>query len=94
MKVIVSVAKAYKHRGNHNHKATTKKVWHIYYLEYDDFEEKCEFKSEQCNALQAMYYKAQIQYKKRFYCSDCDTIFDAYVKKRQKEVDCPFCESD
>jgi len=94
MKVIVSVAKAYKHRGNHNHKATTKKFWHVYYYEWDDFEEKWEFKSEQCNPIQALYYKTKIQYKKRFYCFECETLFNAYVKKRQKEADCPFCESD
>jgi len=34
MKYIVSVSKTYIHRGNHRHRDSTKKHWHIYY--YDE----------------------------------------------------------
>ncbi len=91
MKHIVSVSKAYKHRGNFRHKASTKKFWYVYYYEYDDFDEKLYYKSEQINFIQALYYKSKRVYKRTFYCSDCDTKFWSLVKKRQKEIECPFC---
>jgi len=91
MKYIISVSKSYKHRGNHRHKATTKKFWHIHYYEYDDIEEEWYFKSQQISSLLVLYYKLKKVYKRIFYCTDCDTKFWALVKKKQKEIECPFC---
>lgn len=45
------------------------------------------------NSFQAFYYKLTKFYKRKFYCEECDMIFEALVKKRQKAVDCPYCES-
>ena len=92
MKYIVSVSKAYKHRGNYRHKASTKKFWHVYYYEFDDFEEKWYYKSKQINCIQALYYKSKRVYKRTFYCSDCNTKFWALVNKHQKEIECPYCD--
>jgi len=94
MKCIVSVSKAYKHRGNHRHKATTKKFWHIYFYEYDDFEEQWYLKTKQINFLQALYYKTKKVYKRKFYCSDCDSYLIGFVKKHQKTIDCPNCNEE
>ena len=91
MKCIVSVSKAYKHRGNHRHKASTKKFWYIHYYEYDDIEEEWYFKSQQISALLVPYYKLKKVYKRIYYCFECDTKFWALVKKKQKEIECPFC---
>jgi hypothetical protein len=91
MKYIISVAKAYKHRGNHKHKASTKKFWFVYWLEYDEIEEDYNMYSKQISSLLVPYYKRQQVYKRTFYCPDCDTKFQAYVNKRQKEVECPYC---
>lgn len=94
MKYVISVSKAYKHRGNHRHKATTKKFWHIHYYEYDDIEEEWYFKSEQVNFLKALYYKTKKVYKRQFYCADCDNFLVGFVKKHQKEIECPVCKED
>lgn len=91
MKYIVSVSKTYKHRGNHQHKASTKKFWYVYYYEYDEIEEEWYLRTKQISAFLIPYYKAKQVYKRIFYCADCDTKFWAFVKKRQKEVECPYC---
>jgi len=91
MKYIVSVSKTYKHRGNRIHRASTKKYWHVYYYEYDDFEEKLNLKSKQINPILVPYYKVKKVYKRVFYCFECDTKFWTLVKKNQKEIDCPYC---
>jgi len=92
MRYVISVSKAYKHRGKHRHKASTKKFWHVYYYEYDEFEEEWYLRSKLISAFMVPYYKAKQVYKRTFYCFDCDTKFWAFVKKRQKEVECPYCE--
>ncbi len=91
MKYIISVSKTYKHRGNHRHRKTTKKYWHVYYYEFDDFEENWCLKSKQINLFLVPFYKAKKVYKRVFYCFECDTKFSALVKKNQKEIDCPNC---
>jgi len=91
MKYVVSVSKAYKHRGRHSHKASTRKFWHVYYYEYDEIDEDWHLRTKQISAFLVPYYKAQQVYKRTFYCSYCETKFWALVKKSQKEVECPFC---
>lgn len=91
MKLIISVAKTYKHRGNHVHKPSTKKYWHVYWLEHDEIEDEWKMYSKQISPLLVPYYKSKLVYKRIFYCSDCDSKFPTYVKKRQKEVECPYC---
>ena len=91
MRYVVSVSKAYKHRGRHRHKASTRKFWHVYYYEYDEIEEEWYLRTKQISAFLVPYYKAQQVYKRTFYCSDCETKFWALVKKSQKEVECPYC---
>ena len=92
MENVISVSKAYKHRGNHRHKASTKKFWHVYYYEYDEIDEEWHLWTKQINAFLVPFYKSKQVYKRTFYCPDCDTKFWALVKKNQKEIECPFCE--
>jgi len=91
MKYVISVAKAYKHRGKHRHKASTKKFWYVYYYEYDEFEDEWYLRTKQIQAILVPYYKAKQVYKRIFYCPDCDKKFWALVKKNQNEIECPFC---
>jgi len=58
MKYVISVSKAFKHRGRHRHKASTKKFWHVYYYEYDEIEEKWHLQTKLINAFLVPYYKA------------------------------------
>ena len=89
MKYVVSVSKTYKHRGLHRHRASTKKYWHIYY-----YDEDFTFNSEQVSFLKAMYYKLNKFCKRKFYCFECENFFVTLVKKRQKEIECPYCEEN
>ncbi len=91
MKYVISVAKAYKHRGKHRHKASTKKFWHVYFYEYDEIEEKWYLNSKQISTFLVPFYKLKQVYKRIFYCPDCDKKFWAFVKKNQNEIECPFC---
>ena len=91
MKYIVSVSKTYKHRGNHGHKASTKKFWYVYYYEYDEIEEDWYLQTKQINAFLVPFYKSKQLYKRIFYCPECGVKFWALVKKNQQESECPYC---
>jgi len=86
MKSIVSVSKTYIHRGNHRHKSSTKKHWHIYYYE-DGI-----FKTKRVNFLEAMYYKTQKRKRLKYVCRECGNEFVGLVKSSKEEIDCPYCE--
>ena len=94
MKYVISVSKTHKHRGrNIVHKPKTKKHWQIMYYDYDEDVEEIKLYSKFVNPLQALYYKFNKYYKRKFYCTDCENVFEALVKKRQHEVaECPFCD--
>ena len=87
MKYVVSVAKAYKHRGRHRH-FRAKKHWFVYFYEY---EEEWHMRSKQINWLQAVYYRMQKHYRIKMYCTDCREQFLALVKSRKEKVECLYC---
>ena len=87
MKYIVSVSKTYIHRGNHKHRNSTKKYWHIYY-----YDEEGNFKTKRVNTLQALYYKTQKRKRLKYLCIECCSIFVGLVKSSKEELDCPYCE--
>lgn len=91
MRYVISVSKAYKHRGKHRHRISTKKFWYVYYYEYDEIEDEWHLQTKLINAFLVPYYKAKQVYKRTFYCPDCDTKFWVLVKKNQKVVECPYC---
>jgi len=90
MKYVISVAKAYKHRGKHQHR-TAKKHWFVYFYEYDEFEETLHMKSKQVNWLQAVYYMIQKRHRLKMMCPDCGSMFLALVKSFKAKVECPYC---
>ena len=93
MKYVISVAKAYKHRGQRRH-YRAKKHWFVYFYEYDEFEEKWHMNSQQVNWLQAVYYMTQKHHRVKIYCTDCRGQFLVLVKSRKDKVDCPYCYED
>jgi len=88
MKYIVSVSKAYKHRGLHRHRGFTKKYWHIYY-----YDEEFKFHSEQVSYLKAMYYKGHKYKKFHLTCPNCRKTYIFLVKKEKdlEKQECPDC---
>ncbi len=90
MKYVVSVAKTYKHRGNHRHNQA-KKHWFVYYYDHDDSGKLCFF-TKQVNLLQALYYKAQKRHRFKYVCPDCGSVFIAIVKSFKDRVECPNCQ--
>ena len=63
------------------------------YYDYDEVAEEIKLYSKFVNPLQALYYKFNKYYKRKFYCTDCENVFEALVKKRQHKVaECPFCD--
>jgi len=90
---VISVSKTYKHRGRFiKHRPNTKKHWQIMYYEYD-FDGDLALYSKFVNRFEAFYYKLNKYYKRKFYCFECEAVFEILVKKRQKTIDCPYCES-
>ena len=88
MKYIVSVSKTYIHRGNHRHKSTTKKYWHIYY-----YDQERNFKTERVNYLQALYYKTRKVRRIKYFCAECSQFFLGLVKLRNEKIECPYCSN-
>jgi|TARA_B110001454_G_C12486108_1_gene336430 hypothetical protein len=63
------------------------------YYDYDEDVEEIKLYSKFVNPLQALYYKFNKYYKRKFYCTNCENVFEALVKKRQHEIaECPFCD--
>jgi hypothetical protein len=48
---VVSVAKSYSNRGNHQHRPSTKKRWYLYYIDDDG-----KFRTRRISALAALLY--------------------------------------
>ena len=86
MKWIVSVSKTYVHRGNHKHKSTTKKKWHIYY-----YDEEGNFKTQRVGTIQAMYYRTQKRKRIKYVCTECLEQFVGLVKSTKEKIECPYC---
>lgn len=87
MKYIVSVSKTYIHRGNHKHRDSTKKYWHIYYYDEDG-----KFNTKRVNTIQALYYKTQKRKRLKYICLECGDISIGLVKSSNEEIECPYCE--
>ena len=62
------------------------------YYNYDEDTEEIKLYSKFVNPLQALYYKINKYYKRKFYCTDGENVFVTLVKKRQKNADCPYCD--
>lgn len=93
MKYVISVSKAYKHRGRFiKHKPNTKKHWQIMYYDIDEDTEELVLQSKFVRFLTAWYYKFHKYYKRTFYCPECENTFVNLVKKKQKTSPCPYCE--
>ena len=87
MKYVISVAKAYKHRGV-LHKKSTKKHWFVYYLD-----EEGRFHSEEVSYLRAMHYKKQKLRRIKYVCLECGRVFLGLVKSAKQELECPYCDT-
>jgi len=85
MKYVISVAKAYKHRGKMQHK-TAKKHWFVYFYDEDG-----KMYSKQVNLLQAVYYMTQKHHRLKMACPDCGSVFLGLVKSFKEKVECPNC---
>ena len=83
---VVSVSKTYIHRGNHRHKADTKKRWFIYYYDEDG-----NFKTKQVSLIEAIIYKTQKYKRIKYVCLECGNFFMGLVKSSKEELDCPYC---
>jgi len=90
MKYVISVAKAYKHRGQRRH-YRAKKHWFVYFYEYDEFEEKWHMNSQQVNWLQAVYHMTQKHHRLKMACPDCGSVFLRLVKSFREKIECPNC---
>jgi len=96
VKVTVGVYKAYKNSGrNRFHRNKTSKQWKHYFIDVDDYDsDERTFGSEWVSSFKAMILKRKQQYKRKFYCFECERWFTVYLPKNQHEIDCPFCEEE
>jgi len=89
-KITISVSKVFKNSGSLRfHRKKTKPAWKHYFL--DDETGEWKFKSEWVNSIKAQILKLKVHKKRRFYCLECESIFEGYVKKDSDELQCPYC---
>lgn len=84
---VVSVAKSYSNRGNHQHRQGTKKRWYLYYIDEDG-----KFRTKRINALEALLYKGLKTHRYRVICPECEAPLVAFVRSLKGDVECPNCE--
>lgn len=60
---VVSVAKSYSNRGNHQHRQGTKKRGYLYFIDEDG-----NFRTRRINALEALYYRGKKAHRYRVIC--------------------------
>jgi len=91
VKIIVSVSKAYSHRGSHRHRTSTKKKWYVYYYDEDG-----SFHTEQVNFIQALYYMTQRRERIKILCERCNRYTTYLVKRWQRSIIalCPYCDGE
>lgn len=91
-KITIGVYKSYRNSGYRNHRQKTKKHWCHYFLDVDEYEEETKFGTEWISSVKAMMLKRHVWKKKRFYCTDCEKTWEAYVPAKQEEFECPECD--
>jgi len=87
MKYVISVAKAYKHRGKRQH-YRAKKHWFVYY-----YDEHGSFHTQRVNLLQTLYYKTLKRHRYKVRCSQCGSVFMALIWLFRDKLECPYCSS-
>jgi hypothetical protein len=95
-KHTIGIYKAYKNSGNFRfHKDKTKKHWKHYFIEVDDYDEdEITFGSEWVSSLKSIFLKRKQLYKKQIYCTECESLFESYLRKNGKgdDAECPNCD--
>ncbi|MGQ0794739.1 MAG: hypothetical protein ACT4N5_00955 [Nitrosopumilaceae archaeon] len=86
MIAVISVSKAYSHRGNHRHRPNTKKHWYVYYVD-----DEGRLGTKKVNFLEAMFYKSLKTHRYKYYCQECGSYFLAFLKSKKKSIECPNC---
>lgn len=82
------MSQTYWNRGVRSHRKGAKRIWVVYSIEEDG-----KLHTRRVNALEALYYKAQVKRKRRAFCTVCDTEFVGFFRN-DKEIlntDCPEC---
>ena len=93
-KITISVSKVYSNTGRFRfHRKKTKPEWKHYFLS-DDYTEKYAFGTEWVDAVTAQFLKLKKWHLRKFICSQCYTIFTAYVKNDRMKAICPKCPDD
>jgi len=96
-KMTIGVYKSNKNAGRLRfHRNNTKKEWKHYFLDVDEYEQgDYTFQTEWVSAFKAVILKRKQQYKRNFYCWDCERYFSMYVPKNVHELkECPYCEEE
>ena len=86
MIAVISVSKAYSHRGYHRHRPNTKKHWYVYYIDEDG-----RLGTKRVSFLEALIYKSLKVHRYKYYCLVCGRGFVVFLKSKKKFVECPNC---
>ena len=93
-KITLSVCKVFKNAGKrHSHRKKTKPAWKHYFLS-DDWTDELTFGTEWVNSIKAKSLKFKKRHRRKFICTECYSIFIAYVKNDREKAFCPYCEDD
>jgi len=94
--IPISVSKTYTNRYKGiKHRKNTKKVWYVYGLDYNEYEETLKFASYRTNPLKAMWYKKNLYKLKYYFCNDCEEELPYFSNHWYDKIkECGKCESD
>jgi len=89
VKVTLSVSNVYKNTGVFRfHRKNTTKHWKHYFMD----SETREFGTEWVGSIKVRLLKRKQLYKRRFLCMKCGKLWEGYVPKNTRSIECPECD--
>jgi len=93
-KITIGVSKVYKNSGSFRfHRKKTKPSWKHYFIEEDE-PDKWKFGTEWVDSVKAQFLKLKKWHLRKFICTECYSMFSAYIKNNRTKANCPFCPDD
>jgi len=90
-KLTLSVCKVFRNTGSFRfHRKKTKPAWKHYFLS-NDYTEKFEFGTEWVDSITAQFLKLKKWHLRNFLCTECQSVFPAYIKNDRTKKECPYC---
>ena len=93
-KITISVSKVFKNSGSFRfHRKKTKPAWKHFFMS-NDYTDEYTFGTEWVDSITAQFLKLKKWHLRNFLCTECWSIFRAYIKNDRMKAVCPNCPDD